>query len=96
MPIPEDKPKKKRGGRKQHKFNQKFKITEVRQSFNRLKFGVDAEEEYRETGEGFGMLSKETGKVKLNIDKEQKLVICNPPNSLRLFFLPNLHARTHI
>ena len=37
---------------------ERYATTEVRQNMNRLKFGTDAEEEFRDTGKGYGMLSK--------------------------------------
>jgi len=34
-----------------------------------MRFGAEAEEEFRDTGKGFGMLGK-TGKVKINVNKK--------------------------
>jgi U4/U6 small nuclear ribonucleoprotein PRP31 len=44
-------------------------MTEVRKFHNRLKFGLEAEEEFRNTGVGMGMLSQGIGKVKLHVNK---------------------------
>jgi len=36
---------------------ERLELTEIRKFRNRMKFGADGEDEYRETGIGFGMLS---------------------------------------
>lgn len=48
-------------------------MTEVRKYANRLKFGLEAEDEIKDTGIGLGMLSQGIGKVKLHIKKEKTI-----------------------
>ncbi len=45
--------------------------SEFKKYINRLKFGEEAEQEFRSTGEGFGMIGA-TGKLKIS-KKEKKL-----------------------
>ena len=47
-------------------------MTDVRKFLNRLNFGPEGEDEYRETGKGYGMLGVGTGKVKLQV-KDNKM-----------------------
>ena len=47
-------------------------MTDVRKFQNRLNFGPEGEDEYRETGKGYGMLGVGTGKVKLQV-KDNKV-----------------------
>ena len=55
LPRPDDKPSRKRGGKRVRGIKKKFELTEVRKLRNRMKFG-EPEAEYRDTGIGFGML----------------------------------------
>ena len=55
LPRPDDKPSKKRGGKRVRGIKKKFELTEVRKLKNRMKFG-EPEAEYRDTGIGFGIL----------------------------------------
>lgn len=82
LPAPDDKPKKRRGGKRYRKMKEKFGLTDLRKMQNRLKFGEDGEDQFRESGIGFGMISKNTGigKVKittrdnkLSLSKKQQL-----------------------
>ena len=41
-----------------------MKLLKNKKYFNRMKFGDEAEVEYRQTGEGFGMIGQ-AGKIKL-------------------------------
>ena len=54
---PDERPKKKRGGKRHRKDKERLAQTELRKYQNRLKFGAEGEAEYRETGIGIGMLS---------------------------------------
>lgn len=68
LPVPDDKPRKKRGGKKYRNLRAKLAMTEVRKFQNRLNFGPEGEDEYRESGKGYGMLGAPgTGKVKLAV-----------------------------
>ena len=55
LPRPDEKPSKKRGGKRVRGIKKKFELTEVRKLKNRMKFG-EPEAEYRDTGIGFGIL----------------------------------------
>jgi len=67
LPAPDDKPRKKRGGRRMRKMKEKYSITELHKHANRMVFGL-AEDTFRETGKGFGMLSH-SGKVRLSLSQ---------------------------
>lgn len=56
LPKPDDKPRKGRGGKRIRSLKQRLALTELRAMKNRMKFGEEAEIEYRETGKGYGML----------------------------------------
>ena len=71
VPAPDDKPSKRRGGRKFQKIKEKFALTEVRKNQNRLSFGTEAEDEYRLTGKGYGMLSQSQGIGKIKIQQSK-------------------------
>ena len=73
LPVPDQQPKKKRGGKRYRKNKELLEMSEVRKQQNRLKFGTDAEEEI-EGGVGLGMLSQGAGKLKVAI-KKQKLKV---------------------
>eukprot|EP00727_Mastigamoeba_balamuthi_P010842 m51a1_g6380 hypothetical protein (529) ;mRNA; r:148459-150435 len=70
LPAPDEKPKKRRGGKRTRRLKDRYEMTELRRQQNRMVFGT-AEEEFRETGVGFGMLGKEgSGRVRVSaVDK---------------------------
>ena len=41
LPIPDDKPRKKRGGKRFRKMKERLALTEVRKNRNRMRFGLD-------------------------------------------------------
>ncbi|KAK9473279.1 Prp31p [Dipodascopsis tothii] len=59
LPVPDDKPSKKRGGKRIRKYKEQFAMTEMRKAQNRMRFG-EQEEEVTAFDEsiGLGMLSK--------------------------------------
>ena len=81
LPRPDDKPRRKRGGKRTRSIKKRYELTEIRMLKNRMKFGVEGENEYRDTGEGFGMLkiSGEGSRLKINpkmskiVTKKQKI-----------------------
>jgi len=75
LAAPDDKPKKRRGGKRIRKMKEKFAPTELRKITNRIPFAM-AEETFRETGKGFGMLGLHTGsgKVRVNVSNINKPV----------------------
>jgi U4/U6 small nuclear ribonucleoprotein PRP31 len=66
--VPDQQPKKRRGGKRYRKGKELLEMSELRKQQNRLKFGEEAEVEVEE-GVGLGMLSQGTGKLKVNIKK---------------------------
>ena len=75
LPRPDDKPSRKRGGKRVRGIKKKFELTEVRQLKNRMKFG-EPELEYRDTGRGFGMLSVGGigSSLRVAINKNNKII----------------------
>ena len=75
LPRPDDKPSRKRGGKRVRGIKKKFELTEVRKLKNRMKFG-EPEAEYRDTGYGFGMLGVGGigSTLRLTINKNNKII----------------------
>ena len=76
LPVPDDRPAKKRGGKKARKYKEKFGMTETRKEVNRRSF-ADFSGEYGDDamGSDMGMLGSKTGgKLRLPPKKEQKTV----------------------
>lgn len=73
LPAPDDRPKRKRGGKRLRKMKDRYAMTEVRRQANRLAFN-SVEDTYSETGRGFGMLGKD-GAGKLRIAAVEKGVL---------------------
>ena len=46
----------------------------ARKMQNIIPFGAEAQQEYRETGKGLGMLGMAGGKLKVGIQKDQKIL----------------------
>mmetsp|Transcript_40392 Transcript_40392/g.67502 ORF Transcript_40392/g.67502 Transcript_40392/m.67502 type:complete len:459 (-) Transcript_40392:216-1592(-) len=65
LTAPDDKPRKKRAGKRIRKMKERYGITEVRKQQNRMLFGV-AEDQYEASGKGFGMLGQ-SGSGKLRV-----------------------------
>ena len=75
LPRPDDKPSRKRGGKRVRGIKKKFELTEVRKLKNRMKFG-EPEAEYRDTGIGFGMLGigGNGSSLRVTINKNNKII----------------------
>ena len=75
LPRPDDKPSRKRGGKRVRGIKKKFELTEVRKLKNRMKFG-EPEAEYRDTGKGFGMLGigGMGSTLRLQLNKDNKII----------------------
>ena len=75
LPRPDDKPSRKKGGKRVRGIKKKFELTEVRKLKNRMKFG-EPEAEYRDTGVGFGMLGVGGigSSLRISINKNNKLI----------------------
>lgn len=79
LPIPMDKPSKKRGGKRIRKFKEQFQQTELQKAQNRMTFGAQAEQEvgsYGEESAGMGMAGQSlssTGSVRaIKIDNKTR------------------------
>eukprot|EP01114_Cavostelium_apophysatum_P017500 TRINITY_DN5215_c0_g1_i1.p1 TRINITY_DN5215_c0_g1~~TRINITY_DN5215_c0_g1_i1.p1 ORF type:complete len:485 (-),score=145.89 TRINITY_DN5215_c0_g1_i1:26-1480(-) len=79
LPAPDDKPKKRRGGKRMRKIKEKYELTDMRKAANRISFGTEAQETIRDTDQGLGMLGVSgTGKIRMaaqdkGILKKQKI-----------------------
>lgn len=70
LPAPDDRPKKRRGGARQRQIKQKFAMTEMRKQANRVNFGTEEQEGYRNSSHTLGMIGTSSGKVRLSaVDK---------------------------
>lgn len=65
LPVPDEGPKKRRGGKRVRRQKEAYAMTEMRAARNRMAFG-EAEEEvgYGDETEGLGMAVKQTGKIR--------------------------------
>jgi U4/U6 small nuclear ribonucleoprotein PRP31 len=76
LPIPEEKKRSKRGGKRVRRWKERFAMTELRQQQNRMNFSAN-EGEYGDSAMGFdmGMLSStaESGKLRAPRKKEIRL-----------------------
>lgn len=74
LPVPDDKPHKKRGGKRARRTKEKFGMTDMRKDANRRTF-ADMEGEYGDDamGHDLGMIGKSAGKLRAPVKKEQKL-----------------------
>mmetsp|Transcript_20589 Transcript_20589/g.49016 ORF Transcript_20589/g.49016 Transcript_20589/m.49016 type:complete len:497 (-) Transcript_20589:41-1531(-) len=75
LPVPDQEPKKKRGGRRLRKMKERYGMTDVRKLQNRINFN-QPEEEFLDGDEvvGLGVLGKEgTGRLRVNATNKQQL-----------------------
>lgn len=74
LPIPEDKRKSRRGGKRVRRFKERFAMTEMRAQQNKMNFKID-EGEYGDSAMGvdMGMLSSASGSGKLRAPQEKKV-----------------------
>ena len=68
LPIPEDKPKKRRVGRKYRKYKERFKMTQLRQLQNRVEFGKQENTVLNAFGEEIGL-----GMTKKSLQRKTKI-----------------------
>ncbi|KAI0033798.1 hypothetical protein K488DRAFT_77690 [Vararia minispora EC-137] len=84
LPIPNDGPKKRRGGKRARKAKEAYAQTELRKLSNRMAFG-EAEEEvgaFDET-KGLGMIGVRTGKVRASVGESKSRAKMSKKNKLR-------------
>lgn len=73
LPKPDRKERVGRGGRKFKNKKEQLQMTEYRKMMNTTKFGPEAEEEYRDTGVGLGLLAMQgSTKLRAAANKKQK------------------------
>lgn len=72
LPTPEDKPRAKRGGKRHRRIKEKYGQTEFKKLVNRVKFGVDAEENIYTEEWGLGIPFFEGKPVALKSQKVSK------------------------
>lgn len=73
LAAPSEGKKTTRGGKRIRASKKRFEVTEVRKEMNRMQFGVEAQDEFRDSGFAFGMLGK-SGKVKIKASKNKHKV----------------------
>lgn len=75
LPVPDDAPKSRRGGKRYRRSKEKYRMSEFQKESNRLTFGPEAEEELDLEGEiGLGMVGKAHGKLRLQT-KQTKIQV---------------------
>ncbi|KAI7868164.1 hypothetical protein BDF14DRAFT_608002 [Spinellus fusiger] len=68
LPIPDEGPKKRRGGRRVRKMKEAYAMTELRAARNRMAFGeAEDEVDFGDETEGLGMAAKQIGKVRASV-----------------------------
>jgi U4/U6 small nuclear ribonucleoprotein PRP31 len=77
LPRPDEKIRKKRGGRKFRNMRLKYQMTMARKMQNIVPFGSEAQKEFRETGHSMGMHGI-SGKLRVGIQKDQKILKKKP------------------
>ncbi|KAL0070906.1 U4/U6-U5 snRNP complex subunit prp31 [Marasmius tenuissimus] len=84
LPIPNDGPKKRRGGKRARKAKEAYAQTELRKLQNRMAFG-EAEEEVGafDQTKGMGMIGAGTGKVRASIGESKSKAKMSKANKLR-------------
>ncbi|KAL1680693.1 hypothetical protein EV122DRAFT_288514 [Schizophyllum commune] len=84
LPIPNDGPKKRRGGRRARKAKEAYAQTELRKLQNRMAFG-EAEEEVGafDQTKGLGMIGVGTGKVRAGMGEAKSRAKLSKANKLR-------------
>eukprot|EP00026_Physarum_polycephalum_P006675 Phypoly_transcript_06726.p1 GENE.Phypoly_transcript_06726~~Phypoly_transcript_06726.p1 ORF type:complete len:512 (+),score=126.15 Phypoly_transcript_06726:118-1653(+) len=68
LPAPDDRPRKKRAGKRVRKMKEKYATTDMRKHQNRMAFGVQEEETME--GKGLGMLMSGSGKVRMSAQEK--------------------------
>ncbi|KAF9263562.1 Nop domain-containing protein [Marasmius fiardii PR-910] len=84
LPIPNDGPKKRRGGKRARKAKEAYAQTELRKLQNRMAFG-EAEEEIGafDQTKGMGMIGAGTGKVRASVGESKSKAKMSKANKLR-------------
>ncbi|KAK7049672.1 U4/U6-U5 snRNP complex subunit prp31 [Paramarasmius palmivorus] len=84
LPIPNDGPKKRRGGKRARKAKEAYAQTELRKLQNRMAFGeVEEEVGAFDQTKGMGMIGAGTGKVRASIGESKSKAKMSKANKLR-------------
>ncbi|XP_053991849.1 uncharacterized protein LOC128883480 [Hylaeus volcanicus] len=78
LPIPDDAPRSRRGGKRHRRAKEKYGLTEIHKLQNRVVFGPEAEDEVGQDYDGvsLGMITKSIGHTKLRLQaKQQKIQV---------------------
>ncbi|KAG0170756.1 U4/U6-U5 snRNP complex subunit prp31 [Apophysomyces sp. BC1034] len=68
LPVPDEGPKKRRGGRRVRKMKEAYAMTELRAARNTMAFGEQEEEVvFGDETEGLGMAVRQTGKIRASV-----------------------------
>jgi U4/U6 small nuclear ribonucleoprotein PRP31 len=72
LAVPDEKPRKKRGGRRYRKVKERYAVTDVRKAQNRMNFGVDEQDSLLagDTVKDLGMIGKSSGSVLLRAQEK--------------------------
>ncbi|EIE89973.1 hypothetical protein G6F46_002197 [Rhizopus delemar] len=75
LPVPDEGPKKRRGGKRVRRQKEAYAMTELRAARNRMAFG-EAEEEvgYGDETEGLGMATKQIGKIRASVSDQRNKI----------------------
>ncbi|CAO3698044.1 unnamed protein product [Rhizopus stolonifer] len=75
LPVPDEGPKKRRGGKRVRRQKEAYAMTELRAARNRMAFG-EAEEEvgYGDETEGLGMAAKQIGKIRASVTDQRNKI----------------------
>ncbi|KAJ8495901.1 hypothetical protein ONZ45_g12669 [Pleurotus djamor] len=84
LPVPNDGPKKRRGGKRARKAKEAYAQTELRKLQNRMAFGeAEAEVGAFDQTKGLGMIGVGTGKVRANLGEAKSRAKMSKANKLR-------------
>ncbi|CAO3689095.1 unnamed protein product [Umbelopsis vinacea] len=80
LPVPDEGPKKRRGGRRARKAKEALAMTELREAQNRMVFGVAEDEaESMDSSRGLGLIGNQVGKIRASaIDARSKVKAAKP------------------
>ncbi|KAI9484977.1 hypothetical protein BDB00DRAFT_852443 [Zychaea mexicana] len=75
LPVPDEGPKKRRGGKRVRRQKEAYAMTELRAARNRMAFGeAEDEAEYGDETEGLGMAVKQVGKIRASMADQRNKV----------------------
>ncbi|ORX83034.1 Nop domain-containing protein [Anaeromyces robustus] len=79
LPIPDDGPKKRRGGKRVRRMKESYAVTELRRAQNRMTFGVQEDEVSGiDSTEGLGLIRQQSGRIRAFQNDPRTKVKLNP------------------